>query len=85
MLFRGGAAVRAVYMIRRSRVAFTWSTITGVTPLDVLGSGAIAGFPAVLSGEYSVGALLKTANSLRSSAARCGRHSVAGIDKRLGG
>jgi CRP-like cAMP-binding protein len=55
-LFRGGDAVRAVYMIRRGRVAFTWSTKAGVTSLDTLGSGAIVGLPAVLNGEYSVSA-----------------------------
>jgi CRP-like cAMP-binding protein len=54
LIFRCGAPVSAVYVVRSGRIVLVWMGPDHVYPMDALGPGSIMGLPAALSGEYNV-------------------------------
>jgi len=54
LVFRCGAPVSAVYIVRSGKIVLVWRGPDHVYPMDALGPGSIIGLPAALSGEYNV-------------------------------
>jgi len=54
LVFRCGAPVSAVYIVRSGKIVLVWRGADHVYPMDALGPGSIMGLPAALSGEYNV-------------------------------
>lgn len=54
LIFRCGAPVSAVYVVRSGKIVLVWMGPDHVYPMDALGPGGIMGLPALLSGEYNV-------------------------------
>jgi CRP-like cAMP-binding protein len=54
LIFRCGAPVSAVYVVRSGKIVLVWRGPDQVYPMDALGPGSLMGLPAALSGEYNV-------------------------------